>query len=160
MPEDEWMKAQSYVVPAQHNFELPIEPEGQDTWIQYWIDEDERLTQDANVDGANGTRKVARVTLRFLGTRAEVWAKVFHHLAKRKSVSSYFSEYCNAVMFEYIGPIIPVNVDYFKAGNAAIAYDLSFSLQYMEYMEFENTPLEYISVGAGEITGRKPTEEV
>jgi hypothetical protein len=149
MPEDAWREALRYVVPAQHNFQNPIEPGSQDTWIQFWIDEDDRLTQDANTDDANGTQKVARVTLRFLGRRAELWAKVFHHLTKRKSVPLYFAEFCNAEMLEYISPIIPINVDYFKTGNTTVAHDLSFSLRYMEYMEFNNEPLAYISVAPG-----------
>jgi hypothetical protein len=151
MPESEWKEALGYVVPMQHNFQNPIDVESQDTWIQYWIDEDERLTQDANADDANGAQKVARITLRFLGRRAEVWAKAFHHLTKRRSVPEYFAEYCNAQMLEYVSPIIPVNVDYFGTGNTAIAHDLSFSLRYMEYMKFGSEPLEYISVAPGQI---------
>jgi hypothetical protein len=151
MPEAEWRAAQRYVIPMQHNFENPIEPGSQDTWIQFWIDEDDRLTQDANAGDANGAQKVARVTLRFLGRRAEVWAKIFHHLTKRKSVPGYFAEYCNAEMLEYVSPVVPVNVDYFKVGNTTIAHDLSFSLRYIEYMEFNNEPLGYISVAPGNI---------
>jgi hypothetical protein len=151
MPENEWREALRYVVPMQHNFQLPIEPGSQDTWIQFWLDEDDRLTQDANADDANGTQKVARVTLRFLGRRAEVWAKAFHHLTKRKSVPGFFAEYCNAEMLEYISPIVPVNVDYFKVGNTTVAHDLAFNLHYMEYMKFNNAPLGYISVAPGKI---------
>jgi hypothetical protein len=151
MPEGEWKEALRYVIPAQHNFQNPIEPGSQDTWIQFWIDEDDRLTQDANADDANGVQKVARVTLRFLGSRAEVWAKIFHHLTKRRSVPGYFAEYCNAEMLEYVSPIIPINVDYFKVGNTTIAYDLSFSLRYMEYMKFNNEPLGYVSLAPGKI---------
>jgi hypothetical protein len=152
MPESEWREALKYVVPMQHNFQNPIEPGSQDTWIQFWIDEDDRLTQDANIDDANGTHKAARVSLRFLGVRAEVWAKAFHHLTKRKSVPAYFAEYCNAEMLEYISPIVPMNVDYFKVGNTTVAHDLSFSLHYMEYMKFNNEPLEYVSIAPGKIS--------
>jgi hypothetical protein len=151
MPEDEWRQALCYVVPMQHNWENPIVPGSQDTWIEFWIDEDDRYTQDANVDDANGALKVARVSLRFLGRRAEVWAKAFHHLTKRKSVPQYFSEYCNAEMLEYISPIVPINVDYFKVGNTVIAHDLSFMLKYYEFMTFENEPLNYMSMTPGQI---------
>jgi hypothetical protein len=151
MPEEEWREALKYVVPMQHNFELPIEPGSQDTWIQFWIDEDDRLTQDANIQDANGVLKVARITLRFLGRRGEVWAKAFHHLTKRVSVPAYFAEYCNAEMLEYVSPIVPINVDYFKIGNTTVAHDLAFSLRYKEYMKFGNAPLEYISAAAGEM---------
>ena len=113
MPEAEWTKALEYVVPMQHNFEHRIEPGDQDTWIQFWIDEDDRLTQDYNERNRNQTMKVAHITVRFLGRRAETWAKAFHHLTKRKSVPMYFAEYCNAAMLEYVSPIVPINVDYF-----------------------------------------------
>jgi hypothetical protein len=151
MPESEWREALQYVIPMQHNFQNPIEPGSQDTWIQFWIDDDDRLTQDANACDANGTQKVAKVTLRFLGSRAETWAKAFHHLTKRKSVSAYFAEYCNAEMLEYVSPIVPMNVDYFKTGNTVVAHDLSFNLRYTEYMRFNNEPLNYISTAPGKM---------
>jgi hypothetical protein len=151
MPENEWREALGYVLPMQHNFQNPINPGSQDTWIQFWIDEDDRLTQDANVDDANGTHKVARISLRFLGKRAEVWAKAFHHLTKRRSVPQYFAEYCNAEMLEYVSPIVPINVDYFSVGNTVIAHDMSFNLRYVEFMEFNNEPLMYISVAPGNL---------
>jgi hypothetical protein len=62
MPQEEWREALKYVVPMQHNFENPIEPGSQDTWIQFWVDEDDRLIQDYNADNANLTMKVARIT--------------------------------------------------------------------------------------------------
>ena len=153
MPVEEWQKALRYVVPAQHNFENPIEPGSQDTWIQFWIDEDDRLTQDYNGPETNQTIKVAHITLRFLGKRGETWAKAFHHLTKRRSVAAFFEEYCNAVMLEYVSPVIPMNVDYFGAGNTTISFNLSFNLQYIEYMEFDREPLDFISMPEGEITG-------
>jgi hypothetical protein len=153
MPQEAWREALGYVLPSQHNFENPIEPGTQDTWIQFWIDEDDRLSQDYFTNGDNRTMKVARITVRFLGKRAEVWAKAFHHLTKRKSVPGYFYEYCNAVMLEYVSPIVPINVDYFGVGNTVIAHDVSFDLQYEERMKFTWEPLEYISLADGEITG-------
>jgi len=153
MPVEDWKAALKYVVPMQHNFMNPIEPGGQDTWIQYMIDEDDRLTQDYNAEDKNATMKVARITVRFLGKRAEVWAKAFHHLTKRKSVAQYFAEFCNGAALEYISPIVPVNVDYFGA-NTTIAHDLSFSLHYIETMEFDWEPLEFIGLPDGEINGQ------
>jgi hypothetical protein len=160
LTQEEWREALRYVLPMQHNFENPIEPGSQDTWIQFWIDTDDRLTQDYNHDGQNSTIKVADITLRFLGARAEVWAKAFHHLTKRKSVPYFFAEYCNAEMLEYISPIIPINVDYFKPGNVTVAHDLSFRLRYVESMELGWEPLEYISVFPGEISGGDVPQEV
>jgi len=149
MFEDLWREALSYVVPMQHNFENPIKPGSQDTWIQFWIDEDDRETQDYNAADRNETLKTARITVRFLGVRAETWAKAFHHLTKRKSVPRYFLEYCNGQMLEYVSPIVPINVDYFGA-NTTIAHDLSFNLVYVEYMTFDWEPLEYITLSPGE----------
>jgi len=153
MPQEEWYEALKYVVPMQHNFESPIEPGSQDTWIQFWIDEDDRITQDYNTGNQNQAVKLARITVRFLGARAEVWAKAFHHLIKRKSVSTYFMEFCNATMLDYVSPIVPMNVDYFGVGNTTIAHDLSFNLQYDENMEFDWEPLDYISMSDGKING-------
>jgi len=158
MPQEEWREALKYVVPMQHNFQNPIEPGSQDTWIQFWIDEDDRLTQDYNANNQNQTVKLATVTVRFLGVRAEMWAKAFHHLTKRRSVPLYFKEFCNASMLEYISPIVPINVDYFGA-NTAIAHDLSFNLCYDENMEFDWEPLEYISMPDGKINGSLDVRE-
>jgi hypothetical protein len=113
--EADWREALKYVIPMQHNFENIIEPGSRDTWIQYWIDEDDRLTQDYNRVNQNETLKTARITVRFLGIRGETWAKAFHHLIKRKNVPRYFLEYCNGQMLDYVSPIVPVNVDYFGA---------------------------------------------
>jgi len=151
MPEEEWRKALEYVVPAQHNFQSPIEPGSQDTWIQFWIDEDDRLTQDYNYGDQNQTEKMAQVAVRFLGDRAEIWAKMFHHLTKRRSVARYFREFCNGNVQDYISPIIPVNVDYFGVGNTTRAFDTSFSIAYSEVMTFDSQPLDYISFAPGEM---------
>ena len=159
MSEGEWREALGYVVPMQHNWANPIKPGSQDTWIQFMVDEDDRLTQDYNESNANRVMKVARITVRFLGRRAETWAKAFHHLTKRQSVPGYFLEYCNGQMLEYVSPIVPINVDYFGVGNTTVAFDLSFDLQYVEFMEFDWRPLEYISVGDGEIEGAVTEDE-
>jgi hypothetical protein len=148
--EDMWREALGYVVPMQHNFENSFMPGSQDTHIQYWIDEDDRLTQDYNVDNKNEAVKVARISVRYLGDRAETWAKAFHHLIKRKSVPQYFLEYCNAQMLDYVSPIVPINVDYFNA-NTTIAHDLSFDLVYQEYMKLNWKPLELVSSAPGRI---------
>jgi hypothetical protein len=153
MPVEEWRQMLRYVVPMQHNFMNPIEPGSHDTWIQFTIDEDDRITQDYNIEDRNQTMKAARITVRFLGRRAETWAKAFHHLTKRKSVAAYFSEFCNATMLEYVSAITPVNVDYFGK-NTTIAHDLSFVLQYTEFMEFDWEPLEFIGLPDGEIHGQ------
>jgi len=150
MSQEEWKEALGYVIPMQHNFENPIEPGAQDTWIQFMVDDDDRLTQDYNSGNENKTLKVACVSLRFLGVRAEVWAKSFHHLTKRRSVATFFHEYCNATMLEYVSSITPMNIDYFGA-NVSIAHDLTFNLQYEEILSLEVEPLEYISFPEGDM---------
>jgi len=151
MPVEEWEASLRYVVPSQHNFENPIEPGSQDTWIQFWIDEDDRATQDFSTASGNQTCKTAVISVRFLGVRAETWAKAFHHLIKRQSVPYYFYEYCDAQMFDYISPIVPMNVDYFGVGNTTIAFDLSFTLAYLENLKLDWEPLGFISLGSGEM---------
>jgi hypothetical protein len=147
-----WLENQKYVVPMQHNWWNPIDAEANDTYIQYWIDRDERLTQDYyDPDQTEGTLKVAEIALRFMGVQAEQWAKAAHHWTQRPRVAEIWSDFCNGETLEYIGPIRPVNVDYFKNGNTTIGHDLSFSLQYVEYMDLSGLrePLQYISVAAG-----------
>jgi hypothetical protein len=155
MEGDEWVKNIKYVVPAQHNWWNPINAGTNDTYIQYWIDRDDRLTQDYNEGTKVIVLKVADITVRFLGAQAEQWARAFHHLTRRQSVGEIFQDFCNGEALEYIGPIVPVNVDYFAAhtGNTVIAFDISFSMKYREYMDLGDLrkPLEYLSIVPGEV---------
>ena len=151
-------ECRKYVVPMQHNFEQPIKPGSQDTWIQFWIDNDDRLAQDKNEKGINWTPKICHITVRFLGVRAEAWAKAFHHLSGRQSPNFIWAYYCNAQALEYITPIIPTNVDYFGVGNTTIAFTLSFNLKYEEGLDYrpvrgqDTTPrLMYISLAEGDM---------
>jgi hypothetical protein len=168
MPSEELEECRKYVIPMQHNFEQPIEPGKQDTWIQYWIDTDDRLSQDYNEKGINWTQKVAHITIRFLGSRAESWAKVFHHLCGRQTPNLIWYYYCHAESLEYITPIIPTNVDYFGVGNTTIAYTISFNLKYQEGLDYrpkrgENTDqrLLYISLMSGSLEEiQKVLEEI
>jgi len=158
MPAGELDACRKYVIPMQHNFEQPIKPESQDTWIQYWIDNDDRLTQDHSEEGVNWTDKLAHITVRFLGVRAEAWAKAFHHLSGRFTPKLIWFYYCNAEALEYISPIIPTNVDYFGVGNSTVAFTLSFNLKYKEGLDFRPVKgqdtlnrLKYVSFAAGDI---------
>jgi hypothetical protein len=153
--ESAWLANIKYVVPMQHNWMNPINAESNDTYIQYWIDSDERLTQDYyGSDQTESVLKVADVSLRFMGEHGEQWAKAFHHLTKRPRVAEIFRDFCNAETLERIGPIRPTNVDYFRTGNTTIGYDVSFSLRYIEYMDLSSLrdPLEYILLGAGTVS--------
>ena len=158
MTTEELNTCRGYVLPMQHNFEQPIKPESQDTWIQFWIDNDDRMTQDYNKEGINWTSKTAHITVRFLGARAEAWAKAFHHLSGRQTPNIIWYYYCNAEALEYISPIIPTNVNYFGVGNTTIAFTIGFNLKYMEGLDFrpvkgEDTTqrLMYISLAEGTI---------
>ena len=155
---DELNKCRKYVIPMQHNFEQPIEPGSQDTWIQFWIDNDDRMTQDYNKEGINWTTKVAHITVRFLGVRAEAWAKAFHHLSGRQTPNTIWYYYCNAESLEYISPIIPTNVNYFGVGNTTIAFTIGFNLKYLEGLDYRPEQgddtvkrLKYISLAHGNI---------
>jgi hypothetical protein len=147
--EEQWRECLQYVLPMQHNVLMPIKPGSQDTWIQFWIDSDEALTIDRMTYNANTVHKQARITVRFLGIEAEMWAKALHHLKNRDSVAEYFYQRCNGKNLEYIGSIIPMNVDYFGVGNTTIAFDVSFTVVYEEVMDLDWEPLEYISLAAG-----------
>lgn len=152
------ISAMQYVVPMQHNFENPMNPGSQDTWIQYWIDEDDRIVSDTNLTNTNTVHKVATVTLRFLGRRAEVWAKSFHHLTKHKYCETIFSAYCNASLLPYVSPIVPRNIDYFGVGNTTKAFTLRFKLQYEEVLDYSagsgGDALEYIAFSTGQVNWR------
>jgi len=157
--EEELETCRGYVLPMQHNFEQPIKPESQDTWIQFWIDNDDRMTQDYPKDGVDWTTKVAHITVRFLGVRAEAWAKAFHHLSGRQTPNVIWYYYCHAESLEYISPIVPTNVDYFGVGNTTIAFSIGFNLKYQEGLDYrpsrgeDTTPrLMYISLAEGSIT--------
>jgi hypothetical protein len=147
-----WLENVRYVVPMQHNWESPIDADSNDTFIQYWIDSDDRLTQDYyGADQTEETVKLADVSLRFMGVHGEQWAKALHHLTKRGRVADIFRDFCNAEALEYVGPIRPINVDYFRKGNTTIGHDVSFSLRYIELMDLSGLrePLEYVSLAAG-----------
>lgn len=145
-----------YVLPMQHNFENPLEgDQAKDTFIEYWIQEDDRITNDANngmeAGGKNEALKLATIDVRFLGVRAEVWAKAFHHISRRPRVGFLFDEYCQGQALEYIGAIRPIIVDYFGVGNSAIAFDLTIRVQYRESIDLAWLPLEYISFSQGDM---------
>lgn len=87
----------------------------------------DRMLQDFNEEGINWTLKAAHITVRFLGERAEAWAKAFHHLCGRQTPNMIWS--LVIVMLKHwnmCGLIIPINVDYFGVGNTSIAFSCKF----------------------------------
>jgi hypothetical protein len=156
MTDEEFSAKLKYVVPMQHNFENPINAESNDTFIEYWIDDDDRLSQDKIEGDQEIADKTATISLRFLGAQAEQWAKAMHHLTWRKTVRDIFAFYCQATMegcFEYVGKIVPQNVDYFGTGNSTIAFDVTFSLRYNESITLSREALTYLSLSSGELIG-------
>jgi hypothetical protein len=169
MTDQYWSDALRHVVPMQHNIENPISLkkidgslEARDTFIEFWIDDDDRLVQDSkwqthiNTLGnikvpyqTSEVMKVARVTLRFVGAKGEAWAKLFHHVVKRPEVASVFYEYCNAIFLDYIGSIRPINVDYFGGQNTVVAYDITMMLQYTEVIKLPGERLGLVSLAYG-----------
>jgi hypothetical protein len=146
-----WIENSRYVIPQQHNWPNPVEGDGKDTFIQYWIDSDDRIAEDYNEGEYEAVQKVADVSLRFIGAQAEQWAKAFHHLARRRLAGEILHDFCNAGMLEYVRPIVPMNIEYFKTGNSVIAFDTGFTLHYVEYMDLSDLrqPLLYVSTAPG-----------
>ena len=136
-----------YIIPMQGNFENPLQLNDKDTFIMYWIEKDESLTQDdlIQVDDAGFTRQkcIASILLRFVGNEAENWVKTFRHLAKREDVTEIWAGVCNAEKLFYTSPIIPRKINY-SGVNSQIAFDVRFKLYYDESMNTGWKPLEGI----------------
>lgn len=133
-----------YIIPMQGNFENPLQLNEKDTFMMFWIERDESLTQDDYVQygdqGFNRQKCVASILLRFIGTEAEEWSKAFRHLTKRKGVTEIWSGVCNAEKLEYTSPIVPRKVNY-TGKNSQIAFDVRFKLYYDECISTGWQPL-------------------
>lgn len=133
-----------YIIPMQGNFENPLELNEKDTYIMFWIERDEELTQDDyTMEGGvpvNRQKCVAPVLLRFIGKEAETWAKSLRHLCKRKDVGEIWSGVCNAEKLIYTAPIVPRKVNY-SGLNSQIAFDVRFKLYYDESISTGWQPL-------------------
>lgn len=137
-----------YIIPMQGNFENPLELEEKDTYIMYWIERDESLTQDDYVEvdgeGYNRQKCVASILLRFIGNEAEDWAKSLRHLVKRKGVTMIWSGVCNAEKLVYTSPVVPRKINY-SGLNSQIAFDIRFKLYYDECINTGWEPLTGIN---------------
>lgn len=139
-----------YIIPMQGNFENPLQiTDAKDTFIMYWIERDESLTQDDYVqygETAETRQKcVAQILLRFIGKDAETWVKTFRHLAKRRNMGSIWSGVCNAEKLEYTSPVVPRKIIY-SGMNSEIAFDIRFKLYYDECMEVGWKPVTGIDI--------------
>ena len=148
-----------YIIPMQGNFENPLELREKDTYIMYWIERDESLTQDDYVEeddtGYSRQKCVASILVRFIGKEAEEWVKSFRHLAKRKGVTEIWSGVCNAERLEYTSPVVPRKISY-SGLNSQIAFDVRFRLYYDECITTGWKPLEGIDMTVkGKLTVEK-----
>jgi hypothetical protein len=142
--------AYKYIIPMQQNFFNPIETMGDDTYIQFFITQDTRLTQDQYGELTNYVQKLGVCNLRFVGRQAELWAKAFHHLTKRSDTYSIFIGTCQAEMLEAVGDILPTNVT-FNGKNVNIAFDIEFKLWYKESIDLSWLPLLRVELAPGTI---------
>ena len=144
-----------YIIPMQGNFENPLqninpdEEYARNTFIQYWIERDESLTQDSYGEDSEGfavdqNHCVASILVRFIGKEADTWVRTFRHLTKRSGISEIFYGTCNAEKLEYTSPIIPHKINYFGK-NSQIAFDVRFKLYYDECIRTGWKPLEGIN---------------
>lgn len=150
-----------YIIPVQGNFENPLQLNDKDTYIMYWIEHDESLTQDDYTDEeaddgtiipVNRQKCVASILVRFIGKEAETWVRSFRHLAKRNGVTDIWSSVCNAEKLEYTAPIKPQRV-YYSGNNSQIAFDIRFKLYYDEVISTGWLPLKGINMSfTGKIT--------
>jgi hypothetical protein len=143
-------EAYKYILPMQGSFMNPIKNDSNDTYVQYFITRDSKMVQDSFEQGTNICRKVATVSLRFIGNQAENWAKFFHHLTKLRDVSAIFQGTCNARLLESIGDIVPTTV-LFDARNVDIAFDLDIRVEYIESIDLPWEPLVNVVLSPGEI---------
>lgn len=149
-PDYDMDEAFKYILPLQQNFFNPIELDGFNTYIQFFIERDEPLTQDQYGANTNYQYKLAHCSARFIGVHAEEWAKMFHHLTKQKEAEKIFHGTCQAHRLEYVGDIYPTNVDFFGK-NSNIAFDLDFKLEYAESVDLNFEPLARASLAPGSV---------
>lgn len=150
-PDYDMEEAFKYILPMQNNFFNPMEIDSYNTYMQFFIEEDEPLTQDQFGYGTNFTYKLAHCTLRFIGEDAEEWAKMFHHLTKQAEVAKIFHGTCQAERLEYVSSILPTNVDFYGK-NTLVAFDLDFKLRYVESIDLDFQPLARASLANGSVT--------
>ena len=138
-----------YIIPMQGNFENPSQLQDKDTYMMYWIERDESLTQDDYTEDEEGNsvdrnKCIANILIRFIGKESETWVKTFRHLTKREGIGELFYTVCNAEKLEYTSPVIPRRVNY-TGKNSQIAFDVRFKLYYDECIRTNWLPLKGIN---------------
>lgn len=147
--EEKW---NPFIVPMIHNYFNPLQGDIQSsTFVEYWIEEDRRLTQDEQAYNAVATRvKVATILLRFIGKDGENAAKLMHMLASRNDACNILFTECNATLLEYVSPIFCKHIDYYGK-NGAIAWEMRLMLQYQEIFHLDQQPLKAVHLVPGNI---------
>lgn len=138
-----------YIIPMQGNFEDPLQLNDKDTYMMYWIERDESLTQDDYTEDADGVavnrqKCVAHILVRFIGKDAETWVRTFRHLAKRKDMGKLWYGVCGAEKLFYTSPIIPRKINY-TGLNSQVVFDVRFKLFYDECIATGWKPLEGVN---------------
>lgn len=147
-----------YIIPLQGNFENPIEADSNDTYIQYWIEEDSSLVQDDytfSEDGLTGYSRqkcVADILVRTVGKEAEGYAKLLRHLCKKEETPEIWYNCCNAEKLIFTAPLQPNKITW-AGRNNSIAIDIRFKLYYDELIPTTWEKLERIDFTVhGELT--------
>lgn len=162
-----------YIIPMSASWENPLnQADAKDTYLQFWIEKDEELTQDdflevpvettdPNKDygliGYSRQKRVAQIYVRTSGKNAESWSKIFYHLCQRKDVSAIWGGVCNAERLLYTSPCRPITVDYFGK-STSIAFDVRFSLLYDETLQLNWNALNgvHLTVDSTIFTSQEP----
>lgn len=141
-----------YIIPMLHNYVNPISPTSKDTFIEYIIEEDNRVTQDQRAYNAEAVAvKVAVVFVRFIGAQGEQLAKLFHFLTCRTDTANIWIKECNARMLDYISPIMCSVIDYY-GHNSALAWDVRLRVNYTESLQLSQSTLTGVSLSQGTVS--------
>jgi len=142
-------RARKYIIPMNHNWLNPIKAEGNDTFVEYIIESDDRVVQDSQTYNAVVVPvKKAVVLLRFIGVQGESWVKAFHMLTSRQDVAQIWFQECYARSLDYISAVHCHPIDYF-GHNGALAWDMRITLCYTEVYHLDQQPLESVTLAQG-----------
>jgi len=144
-------EARKYIIPMNHNWLNPIVTAGNDTFVEYIVESDDRVTQDVQAYNAVAVPvKKAVVLLRFIGVQGEAWAKAFHMLSSRQDAAQIWFQECYARALDYISAIHCHPIDYF-GHNGALAWDIRITLCYTEVYSLDQQPLESVTLAGGNV---------
>jgi len=137
-----------FILPLRSDYENPSIFDESDTYIQYFIMRDKRLSNDSTQYNENEVLKQAQILVRFVGKEAENWARRFHHAYQRQDVQANFMSDCNGLLLPYIGDLIPKQVHFFGTVTS-IGFDIMLHASYTEVLNFDFEPLESVYMAKG-----------